>query len=243
MYKLYYLLILVIVFGSCSKGHRCDCFVSNGKELEEVRELSDFTELEIENVFDIKLKVDTINQIRIITGKNLIKGIETVVENNRLYIKNTNKCNWSRKFIGKIKLEISLNNISYINLMGSSDISCTDTLYGNELKVDDWADISNVNLTLDYNSLIYALHAGTGNIILKGKVISANYWNNGYSNFDFNYLITNNCNVMSNSTGFTKINVKDELSAKLFNSGNIYLEGNPSKITSTQNGSGELIRN
>ncbi len=241
MIKLFYLVILVTLFASCSKGHRCDCFVSNGNETEEIRSLSAFNELEINNVFDITLKIDTINQIKIISGKNIIKGIETVIENNRLYIKNTNKCNWARNYIGKIKLEISLNTLTYLNLKGSSDITCADTIHGTDLKIDNWADISNLDLTLDYSSIIFALHAGTGNIILKGKVTTGNYWNNGYSNFNFNDLITTDCIVMSNSTGFTNINVKHEVSARLFNSGNIYLKGNPSIITTSQHGSGKLV--
>lgn len=243
MIKLFYLFVIVTLIASCSKGHRCDCFVSNGNETEEIRPLSSFTELEINNVFDITFKIDTINQIKITTGKNLINGIETTVENNRLFIKNTNKCNWARNYIGKIKLEIYLNNLTYLNLKGSSDIACSDTIHGTDLKIDNWADISNLNLALDYSSIIFALHAGTGNIILKGKVVSGNYWNNGYSNFNFNDLITTNCVVMSNSTGFTKINVKHEVSAKLFNSGNIYLEGNPTIVTASQHGTGELIKN
>lgn len=241
MVKLFYFILLITLLTSCSKGHRCDCFVSNGSEIEEIRPLNEFTELEINNVFEITLKIDTINKIKIITGKNLIKGIETVVENNRLFIKNTNKCNWARNYIGKIKLEISLNTLTYLNLKGSSDLTCTDTIHGTDLIVDNWADISNLYLTLDYSSIIFALHAGTGNIILKGKTISGNYWNNGYSNFDLSNLITTDCVVMSNSTGFTNINVKHEVNARLFNSGNIYLKGNPQIITNSQHGTGKLV--
>ena len=243
MSKVLYLLFFIALFGSCTKGHRCDCFVSNGKESEEIRTLSKFNELEIENVFDIRIKVDTINQIKIISGKNLIKGIETIVENNRLYIKNTNKCNWARNFIGKVKLEITLDSINYLNLKGSSDIICEDTLHGTDLRIDNWADISNINLTLDYYSMVFALHAGTGNIKLNGKINSGYYWNNGYSNFDFANLVANNCNVMSNSTGFTKVYVQNEITAKLFNSGNIYYSGNPTIINSSQSGTGKLIKN
>ena len=86
MVKLFYFILVITLLTSCSKGHRCDCFVSNGSEIEEIRPLNEFTELEINNVFEITLKIDTINKIKIITGKNLIKGIETVVENNRLFI-------------------------------------------------------------------------------------------------------------------------------------------------------------
>lgn len=243
MRKFLNLIFLVFLFYSCTKGHRCDCFVSNGKEFEEQRDLSSFTEIEIENVFDVTFKIDSVNKIKITTSKNLIAGIETKVENNRLYIKNANKCNWTRKYIGKVKLEITLKKLTYLNLNGSCDISCNDTLKGNEIKIDDWADISNFNMIFDCSTLTFALHAGTGNINLKGKVGVGYYWNHGYGYFNFYDLPTTYCYIMNNSTGNCYLNVTSEIGAKLYGTGNIYMNGNPSKILVNQYGIGEFIRN
>ncbi len=248
MEKFLYFIISVILIPTaigtaCTKEHRCDCFVSNGKEFEEVRNLTSFSEIEINNVFDVTFKVDTVNKIKITTGKHLIKGIETKVENNRLYINNTNKCNWARSYEGRIKLEISFNKLTYLNLKGSCDINCTDTIKANELKVDDWADISNVNMIVDCSTLTFALHSGTGNINLKGKVGVGYYWNHGYSYFNFYDLPTVYCYIMNNSTGNCYLTVNYEIGAKIYGAGNIYMNGNPSNILVNQYGTGEFIRN
>ncbi len=242
MRKIFYFISLLIFISACSKEHSCDCFVSNGKVFEEQRDLSSFTEIEIDNVFDVTLKIDTVNEIKITTGKNLINGIETTVENNRLYVKNANKCNWTRKYIGKVKLEITLNKLTYLNLNGSCDVSCDDTIKGNEIKIDDWADISNFNMIFDCSSLTFALHAGTGNINLKGKVGVGYYWNHGYGYFNFYDLPTEYCYIMSNSTGNCNLSVNTEIGAKLYGTGNIYMKGNPSKILVNRYGLGEFIR-
>jgi len=243
MIKSTYFIILLLLLLSCTKGHQCDCFVSNGKEFEEQRDLAPFTEIEINNVFDVTFKIDTVYKIKITTGKNLISGIETKVENNRLYIKNTNKCNWTRKYIGKAKLEITLNKLTYLNLKGSCDVNCNDTLFENEIRIDDWADISNVNLLINCSTLTFALHAGTGNINLKGNVGVGYYWNHGYAYFNFYELPTAHCYIMNNSTGNCYLTVKDEIGAKLYGNGNIYMKGNPSIITVNCYGLGEFIRN
>ncbi|PIP54299.1 MAG: hypothetical protein COX07_06075 [Bacteroidetes bacterium CG23_combo_of_CG06-09_8_20_14_all_32_9] len=242
MKKFLYFIVLVLFISACTKGHRCDCFVSNGKVIEEQRNLSSFTEIEINNVFNVTFKIDTVNAITITTGKNLINGIETKVENNRLYVKNTNRCNWTRKYKGKIKLEIAFNKLTYLKLNGSCDVNCLDTIKGNEIRIDDWADISTFNLIVNYSTLTFALHAGTGDISLKGKVGVGYYWNNGYGYFHFNDLPTDYCYIMSNSTGDCNIFVNKEIGAKLYNSGNIYMYGNPEHITSSQYGSGQLVR-
>jgi len=234
--------IIVILSISCSKEEHCGCFDANGKINSTQKTLDEFTELEIYNVFDINIKIDTINKIIITTGKNLIKGINLKVKNNRLIIRNLNRCNWSRKYIGKIKLEIHLKKLTYFNLKGSCNVSCSDTIYGNEIKFDNWADISNVNMIFNCNTLTYAIHAGTGNSNLSGKVGVGYYWNHGYANFNFYELPTNFCYIMSNTTGSCNINVINELGAEIYSNGDILMKGNPSTINLKKAGKGNLIR-
>jgi hypothetical protein len=235
------ILFLISICISCVRDDRCGCFDSNGKKEKETRDLSPFYELEVDHVFDVKLHIDNRPRIEITTGKHLFKGIETEVSNNRLHIKNKNKCNWTRKYIGFIKLDIYTDSLTYIRLNGSSNLWGTDTLFGNKIRIDNYSDISKVNLNIKCSELIYALHAGTGDSYLNGSAGVSYFWIMGYGNFHFQNMKVDNCNIMSNTTGSCYVTSCKELHSTIKNSGNIYYRGNPSIITSLRTGDGNLI--
>jgi len=236
------LIFLIIFIGACSRDNRCGCFDSNGKNSIDTRSLSHFHKLEIDQVFDVFLHIDSNPHISIECGEHLFKGIETTVENNRLRIKNLNTCNWARKY-GRIKLNIYTDTLTYIRLNGSCNIESTDTIFVQEMKVDNYADISNINMIIKCSTISFALHAGTGNITLHGSAGVAYLWSMGYGYFYFNDFPTDYCFIMSNTTGQCYVTVNKEIDAELKNSGNIYFSGNPYKYTSKESGSGKLIRN
>lgn len=237
------LFFLTLIIGACSKDNRCGCFDPSGENAIESRYVSSFKELEVDNVFEITIHISSVPKIRIETGKNLFKGIETKVENNRLYVKNNNKCNWVRKYNGKIKIDIYTNELTYIRLNESSDVQCKDTIVTNEIRVDDYAGISTFDLWVKCSTMTFALHAGTGDITLRGSAAVSYFWNAGYSNFHFTEFPTDYCYIMSNSTGKCYVNAGKEIEATIKNSGNIYYSGNPYYVKSIRTGSGNLIKN
>lgn len=236
------LIIIVLIFISCSKKDRCGCFDSNGEKVVDYRSLDSFNELEIDAVFDVNLHLNDSYRIEIETGKNLLKGIETTVLNNRLYVKNHNKCNWARKNIGKITLNIYCDTLSYIKLWESCDFRCLDTIKTQNFTFDNFADISSVEMNFVCNTLTFAVHAGTGKMNIKGSALTSYLWSMGYSVWDFNNFNTDYCFITSKSTGNCYINVNKELEATLFNSGDIYYSGNPYKISVIEKGSGKLLK-
>jgi len=237
------LLIFTFLTGACSKDKHCGCFDSNGDITTEIRSLSAFHELEVENVFDITLHIDSVPRISIKSGEHLFKGIETKVENNRLYIKNKNKCNWARKYEGKIKLDIYTNELTYIRLNESCDVKSKDTIVTNEIRVDDYADISTFDFWVKCSTITFALHAGTGDITLRGNAGVSYFYSMGYGNFHFSEFPTDYCFITSKSTGNCYVTVGNEIGATLNNSGNIYYSGNPDIVKVTQTGTGKLIKN
>lgn len=241
--KLFVSLACIILFiTSCSKNDKCGCFDSNGEIITETRILSSFNELEIDNVFEIRLHLNKNPLIEIKTGKHLLKGIETTVENNRLIIKNKNTCNWVRKNIGKINLDVYCDSLSYIKLWESCNINCNDTIKAQEFIFDNFADISNVEMNFICTTFTFAVHAGTGKMKINGNAETCYFWSMGYSEWDFTNFNTDFCIITSKSTGNCYINVNKELNATLFNSGNIYYSGNPYKVNTVEKGTGKLLK-
>jgi len=235
------ILVSFLLF-ACSKSDRCGCFDSNGETITETRSIEPFSELEVDNVFDITLHLNSNPEIKIEVGKNLLKGIKTTVENNRLIIKNNNICNWTRKYNGHIKIDISCDSVSYIKLYESCDIRCTDTIRANEFRFDNYADISKVDMNFVCITMIYAVHAGTGDTKLHGSAKQCILWSMGYGYFYLNDFKTDYCNIMSNSTGNIYVNVSKEIEATIKNSGNVYYTGNPYSVITKGTGKGKLIK-
>ena len=238
----FFILVISLLVLSCTRKDRCGCFDSNGSTITESRNLTSFNQLEIDDVFDITLHLNNNPRIDIETGKHLLKGIETQIENNRLIIKNKNICNWVRNYRGKIKLNIYCDSLSYIKLWESCDIRCTDTVKVNQFVFDNFADISTVDMNFNCFDFMFAVHAGTGQMNLKGKADICYLWTLGYCHLDCSNLETDYCFITNNSTGNSYIKVNKELEATIENSGNIYYSGNPYKVSPTEKGKGRLIR-
>ena len=236
------ILCIAITVISCRRNDKCGCFESNGEVISESRNLESFNQLIIEDVFDIRLNLNSTPKIEIEAGKHLLKGIETRIENNVLIVKNKNTCNWSRKYLGKIKLNIFCDSLTNIKLRESCDLKSNDTIKVNKFTFDNYADISNIDMTFHCSELTFAVHAGTGHMNLKGIAAVCHLWTFGYCILDCSNLETDYCYITNNSTGNSYINVNKEIEAIIVNAGNIYYSGSPYKIISTETSRGRLIK-
>ncbi|MCS6822172.1 MAG: DUF2807 domain-containing protein [Microscillaceae bacterium] len=106
---------LIFSLSSCSR-----CLKSTGEIVEQIRFTTDFQELEVWN--NVHLHLDNslpINQLVVKAGKNLINQIETSVNNNKLIIRNQNRCHWLRSF--EVRVEVRLNPQNVKNILYQSN--------------------------------------------------------------------------------------------------------------------------
>jgi hypothetical protein len=90
------------------------------------------------NNVDVVIVPDTFYSIKVTCGKNLVDGIITEVKNNRLEIRNINKCNWLRDFENRFTVEVTVRDLNQLTNNGSGNLSFTDTLVTPEFQVDNW---------------------------------------------------------------------------------------------------------
>lgn len=236
-----FIFILCILF-SCSKENRWDCFKRSGKTIIEERFLNDFTELEVSSNFKIILIKDNINKATIKSGENLMPLIKTEINEGKLILKNTNRCNWSRSYSKQTTIELRVKNIKNILIKEICDISNTDTIAAENLKIEVSQNVvSFIDLTMHCNSFTFIQHSGTGTYNFKGIADSSYYYMKGTGYIFSNYLHQKTAYVVNKSTGDIHVNASKRVFVEYTGSGNVYYSGNPSEIIFDQSKSTGLI--
>ena len=235
----YHIILLLFLLYSCKRENMGDCFKSTGEIITEVRMVAKFDKLYVEDNVNVFITIDSIREVRIEAGKNLIPLITTEVVNNQLTIKNNNRCNWVRSYKHKVNAYITVNDIKHIHNNGYGKIVSTDTIETDiiRISVENQGDVELI-LKADYT---YCDMHSSGDIILKG-------WTgvNEISTYGSNWvrcsgLRTGYTYLWSHTTGDCYVNVTKELGAYIYSIGNVYYSGNPPSVITEINGSGQVI--
>jgi hypothetical protein len=236
-----FLCLLIVSWTSCKKGHRCDCFKRTGKDVVSDRPLAAFKEIALEDNINLVLTQGTEERIRIEGGEGIMDGIESIVTDSVLTIRNTNRCNLSRSLKRPITAYLSFKSITRIFFNGSGNISSTNTISDSLLQVDTQNGAGKVNLDLDVTVLIVALSTGPSDITLSGKTRDSFVYNAGNGFVHMEEMKSKYVSVISISTGDCYVWATDLLDVTLKYNGNIYYKGSPQVRDPALTGKGKLI--
>jgi hypothetical protein len=235
-----WLVLFVLLCFSCNDG----LFDSGTTITREIKINEGFTRIDIEDIFDILLVQDTINTARVTCGKNLQSYVSIDVKDSILTLTQHTKFNWSRKY-ERIKLELHLIKIAEVNIRKPISLKTIGMLKGNTFKLMDWDQVSEVDLSLDYQSVgVYMVSDNFGRFRLKGNCSSAYFegWGSCQVKAD-SLIISNYCFVKHRGMGDVYVNVNGQLGVSLEFTGNVYYTGNPAQISIVQQTStGRLIK-
>ena len=237
------LALILITFSGCKKDSLCNCLKKTGDEITEIRATNPFTSIEMNNNVDVIIKPDTTYKIQVTCGKNLIDGIQTEVINNRLVVRNINKCNWLRDFRNTFTVEVSVKDLTQITNNGSGNLYFTDTLFQPEFQVDNWSGTGTLNLLLHCNETRLKLHTGPADINAAGYTAVGYVYTAGNGFCNTRNLVSDYCYVTSKSTGDVYVTATKELQAEIKYNGDVFYSGTPATIKSVITGSGKLIKN
>lgn len=231
----------VFFIQACKKENMCDCFKSTGGTTTEVRNLSGFSKIELNNNVDLVVTPGKPFSCKVTAGSHLIDMITTEVHDQTLEIRNLNKCNWVRSFKNKYTVEVSMPSFTYLYYSGSGTITTLDTIRENEFVMDGWTCSGSVNLMLHTGTSWLTIHTGTADVTASGISGVCYIYSAGAGPYNCTNLETGYSFITNQSTNDCYIYVTQELEAKLNLQGNIYYRGEPHKIEKELNGTGELI--
>lgn len=206
---------------------------------DETRNVSGFKGISSAGSYDIVITMGNSEILRLEGDPEQIAGIETVVENGTLKIRNMkNSSNWTAR-TGKVNIYITAKSLEHITLSGSGDINVKGVVRS--------ADISNtlsgsgsISLAVDAKNYSATI-SGSGEINASGKTDNARINVNGSGDFNGRDLRTKVTSAKVSGSGDISVNADEALSAAMSGSGNIRYSGNASVKTS-KSGSGRISK-
>jgi hypothetical protein len=205
--------------------------------------LAEFDTLKMESVFEVYLIQGNTNSMKLEGAKQIVENVSIEILNNTLKIRNAYKSNWLHPSNNKIKLYITVNQISKIVASESCQIRTLNALIGNEIGLIMASKYNSAELELDCKTFYYWNNFPCGGQIkLSGKTNELKIWNVALMAIDAKYLEAENVLISNTSKGDCKVTCRKQISYKIAGTGNIYLNGNPPIIEKIEeSSSGKLI--
>lgn len=214
--------LLILLSFSCTK----QCWEAAGEDMVESRTLDTFHKIEILDNFIIHFVQDSLSFIELKGKSNLIKNVQTTVENDVLTLSDENTCKL-RKGYHQNHLYIHFEDLEYINLEGSSDLYSEDSLYLDHLFINSNADVVTWNLKIKANKFEMQLHAVVGELTVIGYAEQVLLYSSGTNHCFFKDLDCKTAGINHSSTGDFYLSVQERLNISINKSGDFYCYGDP----------------
>ncbi len=232
-----------LLFNSCKKANRCDCFKPRGETVIERRNLDNFYSLRALDKIDIYFTQDstiTTPYVEVKTGKNLVANVATVVKDGELKIENNNKCNFVRGKHNDITVYVTAPYVKYFIQDGVGSIFGTNTV------IQDSVDCTirnsgDIHLDVKTRCVVGNMH-GIGDLYLAG-VANSFFTNTVGQGFIYaKDFIPGYSYVYYRSNGEARVTASGQLDVEIASTGNVYYTGNPTVVNLKKTGTGKLVK-
>ncbi|MDR3694519.1 head GIN domain-containing protein [Mucilaginibacter sp.] len=207
----------------------------------ESRQVSGFHSIASAGPFDVHVNINGTESLKISAGSEIIKEIETVVEDGTLKIKFKHHHEWNSDNYGKIDVYVTAKSLSSLVNSGSGSIRVEGAaVSGEEVNVV-------LNGSGDIESAVKSgnLHAtisGSGSILLRGSSDETKVVISGSGEVKAKALKTNSASVVISGSGNAYFNADKTVSAHIVGSGNVVYSGNATITDSKTVGSGSVSK-
>ncbi len=242
MNKIFFLLVITLLF-SCKKSQDRSCWKATGGLTTKEIQLGNFEHLYMGPHLKYRLVQDTVNKVLLIGGNNLVNFIETSVAENKLTIKNKNKCNFLRSYDKIVMVEIHFKKITNILFEGTEEVIAQNVMNTDYLTLVIKDGAGTFNLNVNALSLNFIVSHGWGNFKFNGNVnfLSMDVRSNGFGNA-YNLSVADSIHVISTTAEIVKINADSCLiRTQTHEKGDIYYKGIPTFIEHNSYGEGQLV--
>jgi hypothetical protein len=237
--KLLGALVLIVFLHSCKKENSCDCFKSTGSIVTEKREITGFDRIIAEDNINVFIIQDTVFEVKVEAGNNLISNIQTELLGSTLILRNKNTCNWVRSYDQPFNVYLRMPVIKYVTSDGTGDIKSLNVITTDTFDVETRA-AGNISLIVN-NSKISSHIYGSGDLTLNGITHEHSCSIGGLAYLYCMGLQTSYTYVHSYTTGICYVSATDFLTCQIDNVGDVYCYRNPPTIQKKINGDGQLF--
>ncbi|MEM9819619.1 MAG: head GIN domain-containing protein [Bacteroidota bacterium] len=210
----------------------------NKNVVEQDREHTGFTSIEIERGVDLYLEQGNRTSVTVKADENLVDMIKTKVDGNTLKVTTTNKGIYNYE---SCAVHVVVKDLNQIIATGGSDIYGVNTIQQNELRMRLTGG-SDVEMELDLKTLHCKLTGGS-DAEFKGQVNHMIVEARGGSDLEAKRLTVNKCELDVRGGSDAHVHVKEELDARATGASDIYYSGNPSVVHEKARGSSDIHSN
>ena len=223
-----------------TSAHTLVKIVKTKKLSGEERNVSGFRGVSSSGSYNVKITMGSKESLRLEGDEDVIKEIETVVEDGILKIKNKKHYDrtW-RSSKGKVTIYITAKALNNITLSGSGNINIDGLVKASRL-TNTLSGSGSISLSAAAEEYIGTI-SGSGEITVNGKADKADIKIGGSGNFRGRNFKAEEADIKVSGSGNVSINAEDTLNAVVSGSGDIQYGGNP-KVSKTKSGSGNISK-
>lgn len=231
-------ILFAAVLMSCQKENSCDCFKRTGSIVKLTREVSGFDKLFIEDNLNVFITQDSVFDVKIESGENLISLIKTEVTDGTLYVRNKNRCNWTRSYDKPFNVYITMPVLNYLTSDGTGRIRSLNTITTPSLDIQT-KNSGDIELVVNTSKITSHMH-GSGDLTLHGHTLELACDIGGTAFLNCKDLVTNYTYLHSFTTGLCYVTTKNTLDCRIDKIGDVYCYGSPMIVQKIENGKGQL---
>jgi hypothetical protein len=234
---------IALLLGSCGKDNVFDLFKNAGPIVKEQRDVSGFFDkVSINNNVNLVLTQGQNTSITVEAGKNLLSEITTEIgTDSMLTIRNLNNYNWVRSYDKKITVYLQFKKIWLIRYETSGDITNTDTIRQDSLRIEALGGSGTIRMTIDCGTTWFKLQYGSMDFDISGHSGVTYISSSSYGPFHCLGLESYYTFIGNSGTNDCYVNAIERIDANISSQGNIYYSGDPAVVNSAITGTGQLV--
>ena len=243
-----FLMLFTFLMISCNGDNVPDCFQNAGHMVRQPVDVSEFSAITVFENLNVVLKQGDEQLVEVETGEFLLNDVSTVVEDNRLILRNENSCNYVRDY-GLTTIYIPSPNITEIRSSTGLLISSDGVLnYPNlnllaESFVNPETETTDGSFDLNLNSnTVRIVVNGIAFFKLQGNTVNFNVnVAAGDSRIEAENLISENVTVNHRGSNDVFVNPQQRLEGVVRGTGNLISVNTPPVVDVEELFNGRLI--
>jgi hypothetical protein len=205
----------------------------------ESRQVSGFNAIASSGSFNVYVKLDGNESVRVDADADIVNEIETYVEDNTLKIRFKDRENRHHN-IRKADVYVEAKSLEALINSGSGGIKVDGTISASDFRAT-LSGSGNISASVKSGS-VHAVISGSGNIKLSGNTSDADFVISGSGEVSGKDLKTNVVNASIAGSGNVYIEAEKSVTARIAGSGNVIYTGNANEMNSHYSGSGRVSR-
>jgi len=223
--------LTLLIFTSCGDRVR-----GNGNEKTETRSVAVAKEIAMSGSFNVILIEGNNSSVEVTADENILPYIETVVEGDRLVIKNRDNV-WL-KYKNEVVVRVTMPKYEKLKMSGSGNLSTQGKISNNDfisLSVSGSGDVDMIVNTPSFQ----VKQSGSSDIKVSGETADVEVSTSGSGNYDGIGLLAEDVKVSISGSADIKVFADATLDIKISGSGNVEYKGNAT-VKTAKSGSGDI---